>query len=152
MERNLMFAGNMSRISSAILSSIVLLVNASCGERLVELIYTRCNTSADCGGETCVKIRGPVADGGSASVGICTRGCTVSTLADSVYIGAKAFGDVCVGVDAVGNVDTSVLGGSGWYLRACGGDHWRVGVQSMYSLCTGFDYGGYPIDLWIPLP
>lgn len=115
--------------------------------------YRFCETDGQCrSNESCIHVRSTAADGGAALAGVCTTACTLSTLAQSVYFGAGSRASTCVGIDATGGVDTTTLGLPGWYLRACGSDHYNAGATEYRIVCTPFDYAGYPIDLWIPTP
>lgn len=114
-------------------------------------IYEYCDATTPCpSGTACVQVAAPSSDAGTALVGICTTACTTSVVPQGVYSDAGAQGSVCVAIDAAGVVDTSVQGGPGWVLQACGNDHLVAGRRQSRIICTPYDYGGYPIDLWIP--
>ena len=112
-----------------------------CSERIGESTYDRCRSSAQCyAGRSCVEVRSPGGDAGDQRIGVCTLPCTVSSLASSVYFVAGGLGDVCVGIDSSGNIDSTQYGVSGWYLRACGTDHYDAGREGAAAICTPFDY------------
>lgn len=115
--------------------------------------YRFCETEAQCrSNEACIHVRSTSDDGGTTLSGVCSTSCTVSSIADGVYSVAGARAPVCVGIDGAGQVDTTMLDVPGWLLVACGNDHLMVGETDYRIVCTPFDYAGYPIDLWIPVP